>query len=261
MKEELPCSVEVHNLTVIYHRKPVLWNIDFQLPEGKLIGIMGPNGAGKSTLMKAILGLVPLNSGYAKIYNQDLKDVRSRVSYIPQRQTVDWDFPATVKDVVMMGRYQHRGLFGRITANDKEIVDEALEQVSMQSFKNRQIAQLSGGQQQRVFLARALAQQADLYLLDEPFVGVDASTEESIVSMLRTLRDQGKTLIVVHHDLHTAREYFDWIVLLNASLIGVGPLDEIFTDEKLRTTYSGKLTVLSQVGDRLREKNFPVREK
>jgi manganese/zinc/iron transport system ATP- binding protein len=261
MKEVKSSSVEVHNLTVIYHRKPVLWNIDFQLPEGKLIGIMGPNGAGKSTLMKAILGLVPLNSGYAKIYDQDLKDVRSRVSYIPQRQTVDWDFPATVKDVVMMGRYQHRGLFGRITAKDKEIVDEALEQVAMQSFKNRQIAQLSGGQQQRVFLARALAQQADLYLLDEPFVGVDASTEESIVSMLRSLRDQGKTLIVVHHDLHTARDYFDWIVLLNASLIGVGPLDEIFTDEKLRTTYSGKLTVLSQVGDRLREKNFPVREK
>ncbi|MEX1188449.1 MAG: metal ABC transporter ATP-binding protein [Bacteroidia bacterium] len=254
-------AVEVHNLTVIYHRKPVLWNIDFSLPEGKMIGVMGPNGAGKSTLIKAILGLVPLNSGYAKVFDQNLEDVRQRVSYIPQRQTVDWDFPATVKDVVMMGRFQKRGLFGRITQEDKDIADHALEQVSMQSFKNRQIAQLSGGQQQRVFLARALAQQADLYLLDEPFVGVDASTEESIVNMLRLLRDQGKSLIVVHHDLHTAREYFDWLVLLNASLIGVGPLEEVFTDEKLKTTYSGKLTVLSQVGDQLREKNFPVREK
>lgn len=253
-------AIEAHNLTVIYHRKPVLWNIDFELPEGKIIGVMGPNGAGKSTLVKAILGLVPLNSGYARVFGEPFEAVRGRVSYIPQRQTIDWDFPATVSDVVLMGRYQKRGLFGRITAEDKRITQEALEQVSMQAYANRQISQLSGGQQQRVFLARALAQQADLYLLDEPFVGVDASTEASIMDMIRKLRDQGKTIVVVHHDLHTAKEYFDWIVLLNASLLGAGPLDEVFTDERLRATYSGKLTVLSQVGDQLREKNFPVRE-
>jgi manganese/zinc/iron transport system ATP- binding protein len=254
-------SIEVHNLTVVYHRKPVLWNIDFELPQGEMIGIMGPNGAGKSTLIKAILGLIPLNSGYAKIYDSDIDTMRKRVSYIPQRQTVDWEFPATVKDIVSMGRFQQRGLFGKIKEKDKRIVDDALEKVGMIAFRSRQISQLSGGQQQRIFLARALAQEADLYLLDEPFVGVDASTEESIVAMLRTLKKEGKTVVVVHHDLHTAREYFDWIVLLNASLIGAGPLEEVFTEEKLRTTYSGKLTVLSQVGDQLREKNFPVREK
>ncbi|HPH83692.1 MAG TPA: metal ABC transporter ATP-binding protein [Flavobacteriales bacterium] len=253
-------SIEAHNLTVIYHRKPVLWNIDFFLPQGQIIGIMGPNGAGKSTLIKAILGLVPLNSGYSRVYGQELKQVHKRVSYIPQRQTVDWDFPATVLDVVLMGRYQQRGMFSRITAEDRAIAKEALEQVNMVSYADRQISQLSGGQQQRVFLARALAQQADLYLLDEPFVGVDAATEQSIMDMLRRMRAAGKTIVVVHHDLHTAPEYFDWLVLLNASLIASGPLAEVFTDELLKVTYSGKLTVLSQVGDQLRERNFPVRE-
>ena len=253
-------SIEAHNLTVIYHRKPVLWNIDFFLPQGQIIGIMGPNGAGKSTLIKAILGLVPLNSGYSRVYGQELKQVRKRVSYIPQRQTVDWDFPATVLDVVLMGRYQQRGMFSRITAEDRVIAKEALEQVNMVSYADRQISQLSGGQQQRVFLARALAQQADLYLLDELFVGVDAATEQSIMDMLRRMKAAGKTIVVVHHDLHTAPEYFDWLVLLNASLIASGPLAEVFTDELLKVTYSGKLTVLSQVGDQLRERNFPVRE-
>ena len=254
-------SIEAHNLTVIYHRKPVLWSIDFTLPQGQIIGIMGPNGAGKSTLLKAILGLVPLNSGYSKVFDKDLGDVRQRVSYIPQRQTVDWDFPATVMDVVLMGRFQKRGMFKRISPEDKAIAQEALEQVNMQDYASRQISQLSGGQQQRVFLARALAQQADLYLLDEPFVGVDAATEQSIVELLRKMKSEGKTIVVVHHDLHTAREYFDWLVLLNASLIACGPVEDVFTDELLKVTYSGKLTVLSQVGDQLRERNFPVREK
>jgi manganese/zinc/iron transport system ATP- binding protein len=203
---------------------------------------------------------VPLNSGYSRVYGQELKQVRKRVSYIPQRQTVDWDFPATVLDVVLMGRYQQRGMFSRITAEDRVIAKEALEQVNMVSYADRQISQLSGGQQQRVFLARALAQQADLYLLDEPFVGVDAATEQSIMDMLRRMKAAGKTIVVVHHDLHTAPEYFDWLVLLNASLIASGPLAEVFTDELLKVTYSGKLTVLSQVGDQLRERNFPVRE-
>lgn len=254
-------SLETHNLTVIYHRKPVLWNIDFHLPQGKIIGIMGPNGAGKSTLIKAILGLVKVNSGYSKVFGEELNTVRKRVSYIPQRQTVDWDFPATVLDVVLMGRYQQLGLFGRITGKDKQIAQESLTQVNMAAYASRQISQLSGGQQQRVFLARALAQQADLYLLDEPFAGVDAGTEQSIMDMLRIMKSQGKTIVVVHHDLHTAREYFDWLVLLNASLIASGPIEQVFTDELLRSTYSGKLTVLSQVGDQLRERNFPVRER
>ncbi|MCB0820661.1 MAG: metal ABC transporter ATP-binding protein, partial [Bacteroidetes bacterium] len=249
------------NLTVIYHKKPVLWNIDFELPVGEIIGIMGPNGAGKSTLVKAILGLVPINSGYSRVFGKPYNEVRGRVSYIPQRQTVDWDFPATVKEVVTMGRFQQRGLFGRLSADDQRIVNESLEKVGMLAFAERQISQLSGGQQQRVFIARALAQQADLYLLDEPFVGVDASTESAIIEMIREMRKAGKTIVVVHHDLHTAPEYFSWIVLLNASLIGAGPLEEVFTDANLRSTYSGKLTILSQVGDRMREKNFPVREK
>jgi manganese/zinc/iron transport system ATP- binding protein len=254
-------SLEAHNLTVIYHRKPVLWNIDFSLPKGEIIGIMGPNGAGKSTLIKAILGLAPLNSGYSKIFGKSLNEVRKQVSYIPQRQTIDWDFPASVFDVVMMGRYPSLGLFKRITKNDREIVQSALEQVNMSEYANRQISQLSGGQQQRVFLARALAQQADLYLLDEPFVGVDASTEAAIMQLLRNMKNEGKTIVVVHHDLHTAAEYFNWLVLINASLIASGPTENVFTDELLRNTYSGKLTVLSQVGDVMREQNFPVREK
>lgn len=253
-------SIEAHNLTVIYNRKPVLWNIDFTLPQGQIIGIMGPNGAGKSTLIKAILGLVPPNSGYARVFGRELSQVRDRVSYIPQRQTIDWDFPATVLDVVLMGRYRQRGLFRRLTAQDRQIAQRAIEQLNMQSYAGRQISQLSGGQQQRVFLARALAQQADLYLLDEPFVGVDASTEQSIMEILRTMKNEGKTIIVIHHDLHSAREYFDWLVLLNASLVASGPVGQVFTDELLRSAYSGKLTVLSQVGDQLRERNFPVRE-
>jgi manganese/zinc/iron transport system ATP- binding protein len=246
---------------VIYHKKPVLWNIDFTLPQGEMIGIMGPNGAGKSTLIKALLGLVPLNSGYARLLGAELKQVRQRVSYIPQRQTIDWDFPATVEEVVMMGRFPHLGLFRRIGKEDRRLVKEALEQVSMSEFAQRQISQLSGGQQQRVFLARALAQQADLYLLDEPFVGVDASTEQSIINLLRNMREAGKTIVVVHHDLHTAPEYFNYLVLVNASLIACGPTKDVFTDELLRSTYSGKLTVLSQVGDQMRSRSFPVREK
>jgi len=253
-------SIEAHNLTVIYHKKPVLWNIDFQLPRGEMIGIMGPNGAGKSTLIKALLGLVPLNSGHVELLGQPLDAVRKQVSYIPQRQTIDWDFPATVLDVVLMGRFPSLGLFRRITKEDRRLAQEALERVNMSEFAKRQISQLSGGQQQRVFLARALCQQADLYLLDEPFVGVDAATEQSIVSLLRQMKDEGKTIVVVHHDLHTAKSYFNWLVLIHASLLASGPIDQVFTDELLTNTYSGKLTILSQVGDQMRARNFPVRE-
>jgi len=253
-------ALEAHNITVMYHRKPVLWNIDFTLPAGMITGIMGPNGAGKSTLLKAILGLVPLNSGYARIFGQELDSVRKRVGYIPQRQTIDWDFPATVQDVVSMGRFQNLGLFRRFNPNDRQIVQNAIEQVGMSSFAGRQISQLSGGQQQRVFIARAIAQEADIYLLDEPFAGVDASTEQSIMQLLGQMKSAGKTIVVVHHDLQSARLYFDWLVLLNTSLVASGPTEQVFTDELLRATYSGKLTVLSKVGDQLRARNFPVRE-
>jgi manganese/zinc/iron transport system ATP- binding protein len=204
-------AIEAHNITVIYNRKPVLWNIDFTIPTGKITGIMGPNGAGKSTLIKSLLGLVELDSGYAKFFGRSLSENRFRVGYIPQRQTIDWDFPATVLDVVTMGLFQTKGLFGRLTKNDRMVVQEALEQVGMSSYSGRQISQLSGGQQQRVFIARAIAQQAELYLLDEPFAGVDASTEQSIVKLLGEMRAAGKTIVVVHHDLQSARNYFDWL--------------------------------------------------
>ena len=254
-------AIETHNLTVIYDKKPAIWNIDFELPVGKIIGIMGPNGSGKSTLLKAIMGIVEPNIGYSKIFDQELDDVRHRVSYVPQRQSVDWDFPASVWDVVAMGRYATKGLFKRLDANDRKIIDESLKKVKMTPFSKRQISQLSGGQQQRVFLARALAQQADLYLMDEPFVGVDAGTEEAIINLLKTMRDEGKTLLVVHHDLHTAQNYFEHLVLLNSRLVAVGAMEDVFNEKVLTETYGGTLTTLSKVANLLQEKDFPMRHK
>ena len=253
--------VEVHDLTVSYDRKPVLWDIDLTLPGGSLIGIIGPNGAGKSTLIKAMMGLVPLSSGYVRIFNQPLASARSQVSYVPQRESVDWDFPASVFDVVLMGRYGRLGLFKRPKTTDKQAAMEALAKVGMEGYAQRQISQLSGGQQQRVFLARALAQEADLYLMDEPFAGVDAATEAAIITLLRQMREQGKTVVVVHHDLQSAVDYFDWIVLLNMRLVGSGPTAQTLTQELLEDTYGGKLTVLAKVGDLLRRREFPTREK
>jgi manganese/zinc/iron transport system ATP- binding protein len=253
-------SIETHNLTVSYNRRPVLWNIDFELPTGKIIGIIGPNGSGKTTLLKAIMGLVPTSSGYVKIFDQDLNDVRSRVSYVPQRESVDWDFPASVMDIVLMGRYKKNNLFKRISKADREMAAEALEKVNMLEYSNRQISQLSGGQQQRVFIARSLAQGADIYIMDEPFVGVDAATEEAILKLLSDMKDEGKTVVVVHHDLQTAKDFFDWIVLLNTRMIAAGPIEEIFNEKLLQEAYGGKLNVLSQVGDLMKEKAFNVRE-
>ena len=254
-------SIETHNLTVSYNRRPVLWNIDFELPTGKIIGIIGPNGSGKTTLLKAIMGLVPTSSGYVKIFNQDLEDVRSRVSYVPQRESVDWDFPASVMDIVLMGRYKKNNLFKRITKADRGLAAEALKKVNMLEFSNRQISQLSGGQQQRIFIARSLAQGADLYIMDEPFVGVDAATEEAILKLLEDMKKDGKTVVVVHHDLQTAKDFFDWIVLLNTRMVAAGPKEEIFNEKLLQEAYGGKLNVLSQVGDLMKEKAFNVREK
>ncbi|MFT4756907.1 MAG: manganese/zinc/iron transport system ATP- binding protein [Vicingaceae bacterium] len=253
-------SIETHNLTVSYNRRPVLWNIDFELPTGKIIGIIGPNGSGKTTLLKAIMGLVPTSSGYVKIFDQDLNDVRSRVSYVPQRESVDWDFPASVMDIVLMGRYKKNNLFKRISKADRDIAAEALEKVNMLEFSKRQISQLSGGQQQRVFIARSLAQGADLYIMDEPFIGVDAATEEAILKLLSDMKKDGKTVVVVHHDLQTAKDFFDWIVLLNTRMVAAGPIEEIFNETLLQEAYGGKLNVLSQVGDLMKEKAFDVRE-
>ena len=253
--------VELHDLTVSYQKKPVLWDIDLTLPAGAIIGIIGPNGAGKSTLIKAVMGLLELSSGYVKLFDKELDQVRSKVSYVPQKESVDWDFPASVLDVVMMGRYGKLGLFTRPRKADKEVALECLRQVDMEAYAKRQISQLSGGQQQRVFLARALAQEAELYFMDEPFAGVDAATEKAIIHLMKNMSKQGKTVIVVHHDLQSAREYFDWSVLLNLRLIASGPTDQVMTTQLLQETYGGKLTLLAEVGDLLTKKEFPSREK
>jgi|SRR5690554_3335223 len=253
-------AIETHNLTASYDRRPVLWNIDFKIPKGKIIGIIGPNGSGKTTLLKAIMGLIKSDSGYVRIFDQELDQVRERISYVPQRESVDWDFPASVMDIALMGRYRKKNLMRRLSKKDKEIAAEALEKVGMLEYSNRQISQLSGGQQQRVFIARALAQGADLYILDEPFVGIDAATEEAIMELLKQMKAEGKTVVVVHHDLQTARIYFDWMILLNTRLVACGPKEEIFNEELLQEAYGGRLNVLSKVGELIKEKDFPVRE-
>ena len=253
-------SLEIHDLTVSYDKKPVLWDVDLSLPQGKLIGIVGPNGAGKSTLIKSVMGLVPNSSGYIRLFDQNLDDIRDRISYVPQRESVDWDFPASVLDVVLMGRYGKLGLFKRPRKADKEVALDSLRKVGMEAYAQRQISQLSGGQQQRVFLARALAQQADLYFMDEPFAGVDAATEKTIITLLREMTQRGNTVVVVHHDLQSVSEYFDWIILLNMRLVAYGPTEEVFNQELLQETYGGKLTLLSEVGNLMKRQRFPNRE-
>lgn len=237
-------ALSIKNMTVAYQKKPVLHDISFVIPEGKLVGIVGPNGAGKSTLIKAALGLIPSVTGEVRIYGQPYETQRKTVGYVPQRESVDWDFPTNALDVVMMGRYGHLGWFKRPGAREKEVAMECLTKVGMADFAHRQISQLSGGQQQRVFLARALAQEAALYFMDEPFVGVDAATEKAIISLLNELKIQGKTVLVVHHDLTTVKEYFDWVLLLNERLIDIGPTETIFHRNNLQRTYGGKLAVL-----------------
>lgn len=249
MQNNIP--IEVHDLTVAYRRKPVLWNIDFSLPEGKLIGLVGPNGAGKSTLIKAIMGLMPLLSGYVRIYGEPLESMRHMIGYVPQRESVDWDFPINALDVVTMGRYGKMGLFARPSKEDKEVAMACLDKVGMKNFAHRQISQLSGGQQQRVFLARALTQDASVYLMDEPFAGVDAATEKAIVELLKELKEKRKTVLVVHHDLHTVTEYFDLVMLLNMRLVKFGPTEQVFTEENLRLTYGGKLLLLSEAAEKV----------
>ena len=242
-----PAPLEVHDLTVAYTKRPVLYGIDLTAPAGSIVGVVGPNGAGKSTLIKAIMGLLPTASGWIKVFGMPFQQAVTRVGYVPQRESVDWDFPVNAMDVVLMGRYGRLGPFKPPTKADKEIAMSCLDKVKMLPFAKRQISNLSGGQQQRVFLARALAQESDLYLMDEPFVGVDAATEAAIIEILRELKQQGKTLIVVHHDLTTAPDYFDRILLLNMRVVAYGKTQEVFTFENLQNAYGGRLSILSEV--------------
>ena len=249
-----PAPLEIHDLTVAYHKKPVLWGIDITVPPGVLVGIVGPNGAGKSTLIKAAMGLIPTMSGWVRVFGEPIKDNLTRIGYVPQRETVDWDFPVSVMDVVLMGRYGRLGLMRRPGRHDREIARQCLEKVKMLPYADRQISNLSGGQQQRVFLARALAQESDLYFMDEPFSGVDAATEAAIVTLLQELKNKGKTLLVVHHDLPTARTYFDMLLLLNMRVVAFGPTEKVFTNDLLQATYGGRLTILSDVAEAVKEK-------
>ncbi len=243
--------LSLHDMTVAYHRRPVVWDIDYKAHPGRLAAIVGPNGAGKSTLIKAALDLIPKVAGGVRFFGRPYSEQRERVAYVPQRTSVDWDFPVTALDVVAMGLYRQIGWFWPVSRKWKCQALEALDKVGLADFSARQISQLSGGQQQRVFLARALVQGADLYLMDEPFAGVDAATERAIVDLLRELRAEGKTALVVHHDLQTVPEYFDDVLLLNMRLVASGPVSEVFTPENLRKTFGGKLAILDQVGNRL----------
>ncbi|WP_116654506.1 metal ABC transporter ATP-binding protein [Pelagibacterium sediminicola] len=239
-------AVHVEDLTVSYAARPVLWDIDFDIPPGVMAAIVGPNGAGKSTLIKSILGLVRPTAGHVTILGRPYKDQRRRVGYVPQRSSVDWDFPTTAIDVVMMGLYGQLGWFRRPGAKDREKAMDALARVGMLDSASRQISQLSGGQQQRVFLARALVQDADVYFLDEPMAGVDATTERAIVAILHALRDAGKTVIVVHHDLQTVRTYFDWMIILNIRVIAQGPVAQVYTSQNLHRAYGGQVALLDR---------------
>ena len=234
-------AVEVEDMTVAYTTKPVLWDVDMKVPIGSLAAIVGPNGAGKSTLLKAMLGLLTVISGSVKFYidhhlAMDKKDYK-KIAYVPQSGSVDWDFPTTVLDVVRMGRYGHLGWFKRPSKKDKELALSMIEKMGMSDYVDRQIRQLSGGQQQRVFLARALVQEADIYLMDEPFKGVDKTTEHAIISLLQEMKARGKTVIVVHHDLNTVPQYFDWVTMVNKQTIAYGPVADTFTDEAIERTY------------------------
>jgi manganese/zinc/iron transport system ATP- binding protein len=238
-------AIEVTDLTIAYRDKPVLWDVDMEVPAGILMAIVGPNGAGKTTMIKSILGLIKPAAGQVLVYGKPYKEQRHLVGYVPQRGSVDWDFPTSVLDVVMMGRYGVLGWIKRPGPSERTAALDALDKVGMKEFAGRQISQLSGGQQQRVFLARALVQDAQLYFMDEPFQGVDATTERAIVTLLQELRSAGKTVVVVHHDLQTVPEYFDWVTMLNVRRIASGPVNHVFTEQNLRQTYGGKVAFLS----------------
>ncbi|QDU00812.1 High-affinity zinc uptake system ATP-binding protein ZnuC [Gimesia chilikensis] len=249
---EIPLSV--YDLTVAYHRKPVIWDVGFDIPPGKLVGIIGPNGAGKSTLIKTIMELIPKASGRVNIFGKPYQKNRHRVGYVPQRESVDWDFPVDALDVVTMGLYREIGWCLPVRKKHRERALDALERVGIADYARRQISQLSGGQQQRTFLARALVQDADLYLMDEPFAAVDAATEKAIVKILQEMKQAGKTALVIHHDLQTVPEYFDYVILLNMRVIDHGPTEQVFTPENLQKTYGGRLTLLEEATETMRRR-------
>ncbi len=237
LPEQQPFAFETRQLTVNYGNVPALWDVSLKVPEGHTVGIIGPNGAGKSTLIKSALGLIKPISGAVELFGKPLSAVRQRIAYVPQRETVDWDFPITVRDLVLMGRYGRLGLFRRPREADYAAVHEYLEMVGMAEYANRQISQLSGGQQQRVFLARALIQEADLYFMDEPFVGIDLASRRVVVNLLLQLRELGKTVFVVHHELGHVESYFDWVIMLNVRLVSCGPTEHAFNSETLNAAY------------------------
>ncbi|MGE3181715.1 MAG: metal ABC transporter ATP-binding protein [Phycisphaerae bacterium] len=243
--------LSIHDMTVAYRRKPVLWDIEYDAPNGALIGLVGPNGAGKSTLIKAVLELIPKASGRVLIYGKHYAEQRHLVGYVPQRESVDWDFPVSALDVVTMGRYGKVGWCRPVSRAHRDAARDALARVGLSEYATRQIRQLSGGQQQRVFLARALAQDAQLYLMDEPFASVDAATEQAIVTVLESLRAAGKTVLVVHHDLETVRDYFEYVILLNMRIVAHGPTEATFTQDNLRKTYGGRLTLLDEAAHKI----------
>ncbi len=249
---DVPLSV--YDLTVAYHRKPVIWDVEFDVPPGTLVGVVGPNGAGKSTLLKAVMDLTPKASGRVRVFGDTYRHNRQRVGYVPQRESVDWDFPVNALDVVTMGLYSRIGWCLPVRRRHRKLAMDALERVGIADLAHRQISQLSGGQQQRTFLARALVQDADLYLMDEPFAAVDASTERAIVQILRDMKSDGKTAVVIHHDLQTVPEYFDYVVLLNMRIVAHGPVEDVFTSENLQKTYGGRLTLLEEVSDAMRRR-------
>ena len=238
-------SLEINDLTVAYEEHPVLWDVELSVPQGVLAAVVGPNGAGKSTLIKTILGLIQPVAGRVQVFGKPYAKQRKLVGYVPQRTSVDWDFPTTVLDVVMMGCYGQLGWIRRPGKQEKIRALEALRKVGMEEFAGRQISQLSGGQQQRTFLARALVQECQIYLMDEPLQGVDVKTEKAVIRLLKELRAQGKTLIVVHHDVQTVSEYFDWVILLNKQLVANGPVEAVFTEETLRRTYGGQMSFIT----------------
>lgn len=248
------CPLSIYDLTVAYHRKPVLWDISIDFPPGQLIGVVGPNGAGKSTLIKAVMDLVPRASGEIRVFDKPYRKNRHRVGYVPQRESVDWDFPADALDVVTMGLYGQIGWCLPVRRKHRKRAAEALERVGLTDFAHRQISQLSGGQQQRTFLARALVQDADLYLMDEPFAAVDAATEQAIIEILQEIKNRGKTVLVIHHDLQTVADYFDYVVLLNMRVVAQGPIETTFTQENLQKTYGGRLTLLEEANEAMRRR-------
>ena len=233
-----PSALEVRRLTVSYRGRPVLWDVTAEFPARAMSAIVGPNGAGKSTLLRGALGLIPTDSGQALVAGRPVQSARELIAYVPQRDSVDWDFPITVREVVEMGRYRAAGWVRRVARSDRGLIDDCLDRVGMAPYARRQIGALSGGQRQRVFLARALAQRAPVLVMDEPFAGVDARTEASLLTLLGELRDtEGHSIVVVHHDLGTVRAAFDWALVLNVRAVAAGPVREVITAENLRRAY------------------------